>query len=227
MPTAASTTFSLTAAQRNFFELFGFLRLPGLFAPEISRLNAGFESVFAEHPTWDTNVSLHFDERRSIIPSFISKSPDLAWLLDDPRVVGIMTDLIGAHYEYAESDGNLFFCETSWHADTYAAPLEQYHVKMSFYLDELDADSGAIRLIPGSNHVGTRFADSVRNDLADPDRIHEIYGVDPRDIPFWSLPNVPGDLVMWNFRTVHSSFLGDRRRRLFSVNFREPLAVPG
>ena len=34
--------------------------------------------------------------------------------------------------------------------------------------------------------------------------------------------DLPGDVVAWNFRTIHASFNGQERRRLFSLNFKEP-----
>jgi hypothetical protein len=219
--------FTLTAEQRRFFATFGFLALPGLFRAEISRLTDGFEQVFAENPTWDTKEELHFDQRRSIIPGIVSKSADLAWLLDDHRIVGITRGLVGPDVQYAESDGNLFFCETSWHADNYSAPLQQLHVKLSFYLDPLDAESGAIRLIPGTNFWETEFASALRRDLATPASTLEAYGVRWDEIPSWPLSTEPGDLVVWNFRTVHASFNGGLRRRLFSLNYCAPVDDAG
>ncbi len=211
----------LTPQQLAFFETFGFLKVPGMFAAEVDTLTAGFEEVFGDNASWDTNEELHFNDRRSIIPAFIDKSDRLRWLKDDPRVVGLVTDILGPDHEYAESDGNVFSCDTSWHADIYAAPLDQYHLKLSFYLDPLDADTGAIRLIPGSNHHATRFATSLRRDLQTPTSVREHYGVEPADVPAWTLATQPGDLVLWNFRSIHASFGGSERRRLFSVNFRQ------
>jgi ectoine hydroxylase-related dioxygenase (phytanoyl-CoA dioxygenase family) len=103
--------------------------------------------------------------------------------------------------------------------------LEQLHVKLSFYLDPLDADSGAIRLIPGTNDWTSAFATQLRSDLATPDRVQQTLGVRWDEVPSWPLATVPGDLVVWNFRVIHASFGGSERRRLFSMNFREPAAA--
>lgn len=211
----------LSPQQLAFFETFGFLKVPGLFTDDIGTITEGFEEVFAANASWDTNEELHFNDRRSIIPAFIDKSDRLRWLRDDPRVVGIVTAILGPDHEYAESDGNVFACDTSWHADIYAAPLDQYHLKLSFYLDPLDSATGAIRLIPGSNHYQSAFASVLRSDLETPTSVREHYGVDPEDIPSWTLATEPGDLVLWNFRSIHASFGGSQRRRLFSVNYRQ------
>jgi hypothetical protein len=218
-------SYQLTPQQIAYFETFGFLRIPGLFADDMDRIVAGFEEIFGnEHePRMDTHEHLHLDQRRVIIPGFIHKSEKLGWLLDDPRTIGVVSGVIGDNWEYAESDGNLFYCESSWHPDMYSAPLNQYHVKLSFYLDSLHGESGAIRLIPGTNHHKTPFAKLLRRNLEDHARIKDIYGVDYHDIPSWTLENEPGDLVVWNFRTIHASFNGGERRRLFSMSFREPM----
>jgi hypothetical protein len=210
-----------TEQQVSFFEAFGFLHFPGLFADLADQLTEGFEEVFAEHATWDTNVDLHFEQKRSIIPAFVTKSEKLSALLTDPRVQGVVSTLLSPDHVFAESDGNIFSCETSWHADTYSAPIEQRHLKLSFYLDPISADSGAIRMIPGTNHYRTDFAERLRRDLNEPGAIASIFGVEPAAIPSWTLANEPGDLIVWNFRTIHASFNGGARRRLFSLNFRE------
>jgi len=217
----AAGGFELSPQEIAYFQTFGFLRIPGLFAADIGRITDGFERIFADQPIWETHESLHLDQRRLIIPGFIEKDPELGALLADDRVHGTVRSLMGEHYEYCQSDGNLFYCESSWHPDTYSAPLTRYHVKLSFYLDPIDSASGAIRMIPGTNFQTSRFARTLRRGLDDPVRIGEVFGVEGRDIPSWTLATDPGDLVVWNFRTIHASFNGGERRRLFSMNFRE------
>jgi ectoine hydroxylase-related dioxygenase (phytanoyl-CoA dioxygenase family) len=223
------TMTGLSQAQVRFFETFGFLRLPGLFRDEIDEINTAFDEVFAAegHPRMETYVELHGEERRQIIPQFVTKHPNLDRLRADPRVVGIVTSLLGVNYEYAESDGNLFDCESLWHSDTYGAPMLVHHVKLSFYLDSLRADSGAIRVIPGTQHFKESFATALRNGFREPADIENQFGVDPRDIPAVVLETEPGDLVVWDFRTIHASYNGQVGRRLFSINYREQQSEDG
>src|SRR5262245_58290795 len=102
-PTTAS--FSLSPQQLNFFETFGFLRIPGLFAPEIDRIIRGFEAVFGEVEVPSYSVELHYGDPRTMIgPGFIDRHEDLQWLRDDPRIMGVVASLIGDTYEYLESD---------------------------------------------------------------------------------------------------------------------------
>lgn len=212
----------LSPQQLAYFNTFGYLRLPGLFADDIGVLDAGFEEVFDNSESWDFEEWLHFDKRRSIVPQFIERSGKLSWLRDDPRVVAIATSVLGPSYEYAESDGSLFFCDTSWHPDIYGAPLEQFHLKLSFYLDPLTPGTGAIRMIPGSNHHTTAYAKALYGKLQRPEQIRETFGVNVDEIPSAAVESQPGDLLIWNYRTIHASFGGADRRRLFSVSFRQP-----
>ena len=223
---AAAEGHELSPQQIAFFETFGFVKLPGLFRAEADRLIAGFEEVFANEasPVMETNEKLHLEQRRVIALSIIDKSDDLRWLRDDPRVLGVVHALMGERYEFAESDGSLFYCESSWHADTYGAPLDQYHLKLSFYLDPLDGDSGAIRMIPGTNHFREVFGRTLRKNLMNPTKIKRIYGVEGNEIPSWPIDSQPGDVIVWNYRTIHASYNGGERRRLFSMSFREPKA---
>ena len=226
---AEAPTFRPTSQQVAFFETFGFLRFPGLFAADAEKVAAGFERVFAAegHVRMETREHLHRSERRVIIPGFIEKDPTLLALLDDRRVLGIVDGLLREEWEYAGSDGNLFYCESSWHPDTYNAPLTRMHLKLSFYLDPLSSESGAIRMIPGTNHHRTPYANALHADLKDHSRIEEIYGVPYNEIPSWTLASEPGDLIVWNYRTIHASFNGEARRRLFSMSFRKQREDPG
>ena len=212
---------TLTAAQIRYFETFGFLAIRGLFADDVERLVTGFEDVFADHAHMETHDELHFDETRQIVPGFVQKSPLLEGLPTDSRVLGIVTSLLGDQFEDAESDGNIFSCDTSWHPDTYSAPMTEYHIKLSFYLDPLGGSSGAIRLLPGTNHYTDSYPRALRRDFADAGRIQELFGVQPCEIPSYVIESTPGDVIVWNFRTIHASFGGGQRRRLFSLNFRQ------
>jgi hypothetical protein len=220
------TAGRLTEQQVRFFETFGYLRLPGLFRDDIDEIIAGFEDVFAGegHPRLETFEPLHGEQRRLIILQFISKNARLLQLLDDPRVIGVVSSLLGPDYEYAESDGNLFDCESTWHSDTYGAPMGVHHVKLSFYLDPLREDSGAIRVMPGTNFFNEEFALRLRKRMREPEKIAAEFGVDDRELPSVPLETDPGDVVVWDFRTIHASFYGGARRRLFSINFRERTA---
>ncbi len=216
----APTSYALTPTQLHFYDTFGFVVIRGLFADAVDRMERGFEEAF-KGEAHELQEPLHFDQRRVIVPGVIDRSPDLAWMLHDRRVVELVTSVLGADYEFANSDGSLFYCDTSWHPDNYGAPMTVHHVKLSFYLEPLSGTNGAIRMIPGTNFWRSEFAVAVREGVNDPAAIREVFGVEPQELPSWVLESQPGDCVVWNFRTVHASFNGNQRRRLFSLNFRE------
>jgi hypothetical protein len=213
----------LSPQQRHYFATFGFLKLPGLFATDLPWIEDEFEKLFADESlaSWENRSSLHLHQRRKIIPGFVSHSERLSCLITDPRVDGVVRGLLGDGYEYAESDGNLYWCETAWHCDIYSAPLARFHVKLCFYLEALDGSSGALRVIPGTNHHDQAFARGLRVDVNDPEKTAGRFGVDARDLPSWTIDSSPGDLIVMNFRTLHASFNGGQRRRLFTMNYRE------
>lgn len=227
------TVFRLTAAQRAFYDAFGFLRLAGLFRDEAEQLSRGFDDVFAQHDptmviTSDDDVLQRTERaagrsyRNIIAPDFVDRSA-LLRSLDlprHPRVVGVVASLVDRPVEYRASDGHRFHCDTSWHHDAYGTPLDLETIKLSFYLDRLRADSGAIRVIPGTHDLGSAFATTLRETLyRSPDGVRELYGVDAEAIPSWTLENEPGDVLVWNFRTIHASFRGREGRRSFALTF--------
>jgi hypothetical protein len=194
----ADSQYLLSPQQIHFFETFGFLKLPGLFADDIDNIVGGFEDLFGneDQPVWETNEALHGEERRLIIPGFIEQSPRLAPLQHDPRVIGVVESLVGRDHIWASSDGNLFYCESYWHPDDYAAPLHHYHIKLSFYLDDLTGNSGAIRIIPGSHFHQQTYSRTLRRDFRDADKVSEQYGIPGGDIPSITVESSPGDLIV-------------------------------
>jgi hypothetical protein len=230
--TTSATSHALTAQQVAFFDTFGFLKLPGLFRSEVGELTAAFEEVFAAtpEPMVLSNNPYHRardpqfeDAPRLTIPLFIEQHASLDPIRTDPRVVGIASSLLGPDYEYAHSDGNLFYCDVYWHLDAFGSPIQQRHIKLYFYLDALRADSGALRVIPGTGDLAGDYVTTLRRLFADPDEARASLGIDLVDVPSWTLEAEPGDVIVGNYRTMHATFGGGPRRRLFTVNFREPL----
>ena len=140
----------LTPAQLQFFDTFGYLSLPGLLADVIDEITTAFEQVW-EDRGGGHHGQLHDEKQRSCIVPFIDQHPRLCALLDDERIDGLLCDLLGEDYNYAGSDGNYYAGDTRWHSDGFKNTDHRY-IKIAFYLDELDADSGCLRVIPGSHH---------------------------------------------------------------------------
>ncbi len=205
--------------QLAFYRTFGFLRFPALFAAEIEEITAGYERI------WAGGGVTHDHKERSMIAPFADRDEYLAGLLDDPRIDGVVASLLGPDYNYASSDGNYYVGDTAWHSDhDLAAP---YHsLKIAFYLDPVDAGSGCLRVFPGSCHAGDAFADGLHRvvPLTRHNRNEEVWGVHGRDLPGYAVASSPGDMLLFNHKTKHSSWGGGTARRMFTYNFEERMA---
>ncbi len=209
----------LTKEQLAFMETFGFLGFPGLLKDRIDGITGAFEAVWAERGGGHDGKP-HDGTARSCIVPFIDQHPVLSALIDDPRVNGIFSSLLGDDFVYLGSDGNFYVDDTRWHSDTdwsgkmRGAPPRIYY-KMAFYLDPLTRESGALRVIPGSHRWGDAYAESLESQIR---KSGENWGVEGWEVPAVALETRPGDIVVFNQNTKHSAWGGGDRRRMFTVN---------
>lgn len=204
--------FHLTEQQIRHFETFGYLAFPGLMADRIDAITRDFEALW-ESRGGGHHGQPHDGKQRSCIAPFIDQSEALSALVDDPRILGIASDLLGDDFNYMGSDGNYYAGDTDWHSDGWHSTLR--HVKIAFYLDPLTRDTGCLRVIPGSHRIGDRFADSLQQQVG---RSRELWGLEGPEVPAVALETQPGDLVCFNHNTKHASFGGGARRRMFTIN---------
>lgn len=209
----------LTPQQIAFIDTFGYLVFPGLLADKIDRIIAEFESTFAVQGGGH-NGKPHDGTARSCIVPFIDQNEYLSSLVDDPRVDGIFTSLLGEEYNYLGSDGNFYVGDTNWHSDTdWSGKMRgkppRIFYKMALYLDPVTATSGALRVIPGSQHYGDEYAEALQATLRmAPDKL----GIPGSQVPAIALESNPGDVVVFNQNTKHSAWGGNNRRRMFTIN---------
>jgi hypothetical protein len=209
----------LTPQQIAFMDVFGYLVFPGLLAERIDRIIEEFERTFADHGGGH-NGKPHDGTARSCILPFIDQTEYLSSLIDDPRIDGIFASLLGDDYNYLGSDGNYYVGDTNWHSDTdwsgkmRGKPPRVFY-KMALYLDPVTGGSGALRVIPGSQHYGDRFAEELQATLR---QSQEKLGVPGNAVPAIALDSNPGDVVVFNQNTKHSAWGGSNRRRMFTIN---------
>ncbi|MFN8492649.1 MAG: phytanoyl-CoA dioxygenase family protein [Caldilineaceae bacterium] len=204
--------YQLTDAQLNFFQTFGYLSFPGLMGDRIAEIEQGFEALWASKGGGH-NGKPHDGTARSVIAPFIDQSESLSTLLDDPRIIGVATSLLGEDFNYMGSDGNYYVGDTRWHSDGWHKDI--LHIKIAFYLDPLTANTGALRVIPGSHRLGDQFADGLQQQIR---QSPEAWGTEGRDLPAIALETKPGDLVCFNHNTKHAAFGGNKNRRMFTMN---------
>jgi len=209
----------LTSQQLGFIDTFGYLVFPGLLSDKIDRIIEEFESVFTAHGGGH-NGKPHDGTARSCILPFVDQTEYLASLLDDPRIDGIFTSLLGADYCYLGSDGNYYVGDTNWHSDTdWSGKMRgkppRIFYKLALYLDPVTATSGALRVIPGSHRYGDQYAEQLQSSLR---TAPETLGIPGSQVPAVSLDSNPGDVVVFNQNTKHSAWGGSNRRRMFTIN---------
>lgn len=220
----------VSADQRLFFDAYGHVVLRGLFADEIDELSDAFDEVFDDpaNPRMDMNIIGHRWRSRFAMGAFVEIHPRLTELMTDPRLVGAARGLLGEGAAYSCSDGAVYHCETEWHYDTPTHDLDRRHVKFAFYLEPLEADRGAPRVMPGSHLLNRTYRGGpLEPYLGFDGATEERTGILGEHLPHWPLPTQPGDVVAWDFRILHSSYGRTDPRRKFALNyFSGPEAEP-
>ena len=126
--------------------------------------------------------------------------------------------MLGDDFIYRGSDANLFDCGTCWHSDTYGALLKYRNVKISFYLEKLQADNGCFRVLPGSQHFGDKFANKLQAFLKKNDSYIDDLGLEDYEIPATIIATEPGDVIVFDFRVKHATcYASKHRRRMFTI----------
>jgi hypothetical protein len=201
----------LTKEQIAFFETFGYIKFPALLKEDIHWIIEEFEQVF---PMFEES-SKHTGTKRTVVVPFIDQREKLSALLDDPRIYGILSSLLGEQFNYMGSDGNYYTGDTDWHPD--GNNDVRKHLKIAFYLDQLDGSSGALRVIPGSHKNGP-FRDDLMDMLRNPKKSMDAWGLHGSEVPAQVLDTNPGDLLVFNHKTFHSAWDGGKSRRMFTMN---------
>jgi hypothetical protein len=204
---------NLSAQQRSYFQTFGFLAFPGLFADKIDEITQTFEDIWQQHGGGHGGKA-HEGKARSALVQFIDQDARLCALLDDSRIVEIAAGLLGDDFNYMGSDGNFYVGDTRWHSDGWRLN-GMLHIKMAFYLDPVGADSGCLRVIPGSAQTEDSFAQTLQAQIG---KSEASWDVDGREVPAIPLETQPGDLILFNHNTKHAAFGGGARRRMFTMN---------
>jgi hypothetical protein len=203
----------LSSQQLAFMKNFGYLSFPGLLDDCIDQIIEAFEAVWEGHGSGHGGKP-HDGTARSCIVPFLDQSEYLSGLLDDPRVNGIFSSLLGDDFQYLGSDGNYYVGDTGWHSDGgWPRPIIYY--KMALYLDPLTRETGALRVIPGSHRYGEGYAEEIHQLVRESE---EQWGICGSEVPAMVLETHPGDVVVFNQGTKHSTWGGGDRRRMFTFN---------
>lgn len=209
---------TLTEKQIAFFKFFGYLKLPGLFADDVPELSTQFHEIFRQYDDEVVNWihETHDNRLRRTLSEATHKNAYLASLLDDPRIQGVATSLLGSGYQFRGSDVSIYDCGTNFHQDGIdTGKRNRTNIKMALYLDEIDESSGAIRIIPGSHHQGDKYFGLLFKNWVGPD----VLELATDEYPATVVPSSPGDLLLWDYRVMHATAYRGNQRRMVAYEF--------
>ena len=193
----------LNENQLQHFETFGFVVLRDLFTTdEVETLRQKYEAeldlVYADKP--------FTGEERYWTMMFHPRRPLFYSLLEDERFSAVAQQMYGDDVIGIGCDANHYVGDTGWHPDHAADPEEDvFGVKFAFYLDPVDATTGALRLIPGSHNRPFHYA--LRSSL-------ESLELEVPGVPAHVCASEPGDVVAFDMRCWHASHGGATGRRM-------------
>jgi hypothetical protein len=173
---------------------FGFVVLRRFFDPE--PLAAEIDRVLADGILRD--IPERGDIRFEYVPMMTAETPASLALLD--RAETVAATLLGGPVLPTRAKGTRYQGETPWHTDS-DLPLRT--VGFLAYLEPISAESGALRVIPGSHHP--QFSEALRGFGAARRR-------DP-SLPAHVVATEPGDMLLLDERVLHASFGGGVRRQ--------------
>ena len=204
------------------FDTFGFLVRRGCYPPgEMETISRCFDELLSEDRDGQP-----FDAARGrqSVFAFVERRPQLRAIAEDDRIYRPIEQILGSDFVWIGSAANAYVGDTYWHPDN--NDPEYRRIKVVFYLDPVRADTGCLRVIPGSHRPP--LYDELRphknkgKDAAE----HRAFGVLPHEIPFFPLESDPGDVVFFDQCTWHAAFGGSEGRRMFTLNFGQQATSP-
>jgi len=163
----------LSAKQKQFFDTNGYIHLPGLFdADEVARMRQELHELITNVEGRHRSISHSLMDEAAGFPPDPYNPQNLSGIMNqvaasdywfdhmtDPRIVGAMTDLLGANIDF--HNGKIrnkppgFECTQSWHQDF---PYERHSLPRLAaaltYLEATDLNAGATEVVPGSHLRG-------------------------------------------------------------------------
>ena len=247
----------LTQQQVAFFEVFGYLVLPGLFSDsEIVEMSEDFDKT-----ALDDRGGADFDaDRRQNITLTETKGWHNIEVRD--QLFSPLTQLFSSSdfVSIGKPGGGLYVGDTDWHPDC-AFVGTQKRIKGAIYLDTVTKDTGCLRIVPGSHknplhdqlqplrmgRIKKSLDDgSLMSNIApagESGRLeleqwqkysginmedgNTIYGVNSLDIPAANMESNPGDVVFFDQHCFHAAFGGKDGRRMVAMSWASNPTEPG
>ena len=215
----------LTETQKHQFDTFGFLLLKNLiprdemqvyidgFDETMNRANGGIP--------WD-----HTPNNRYATPFYKHNPAVYHRLLDNDLLHQAVEDLLGKDFVFFVAEAHHRHGGTGWHHDG-IAPEEQSHLKVSFFMEPVRADTGALRVIPGTHFQQMR---DRLDGWYDANGGWTVADAKASDIMPWSaaiaLESDPGDAVIFNVKVYHAAVGDTANRRVIYINYIQKPSTP-
>jgi len=210
----------LTTAQAGHFTTFGFAVLRGFLTDRAAALRAEVDAAIrdAYAATYDERVidgiSGHY------LPMAARLTPVSASLVcDDPRFIDAAERLLDGPVIPECPEGVMYFAGAGWHTDD---GIGVRGVKFAAYFGELTADTGALRLVPGSHHPEQHARLAAYRDRQLPVRTAAEAAAYQASIPGYVAATSPGDVIAFDLHTWHASVGGRDRLAWTAVYQRCP-----
>ena len=200
----------ITEGQVAHFNTFGFLLLKQVFSStEMAAITREYESfieIGEKNP-------IQAERGVTTVSSIIEMSPRLTELAIDDRIYGTIKQLLEPGFIWSGSEGQRGRSFASWHADRPGKKeLFFTRIKVHLYLDPTTKETGALRVIPGSQR-------SPYHDCLQPlhhyhdKQGHEKTADNPHpfvlegpEIPGYAIESNPGDIVFFNQSVMHAVY---------------------
>ncbi len=210
----------LTTDQADHFRTFGFAVLRGYLADRAAALRAEADAAIRDA------YAASYDERVSdgisghYLPMASRLTPVSASLVcDDPRLIDAAEQLLGGPVIPECPEGVLYFAEAGWHTDD---GIGVRGVKFAAYFDDLTADNGALRLLPGSHHPEQNARLAAYSRRRGRARDETGFAAYQANFPGYAAATSPGDVIAFDLRTWHASIGGRDRLAWNAVYLRCP-----
>ncbi len=209
----------LTPQQLAQFATFGFVLLRQAFAPEeMAAIARQADELWRE----DRESRAEEVGHRHVVP-FVEKGPLLARLPEDDRIYLSIEQLLGAGFVWGGSEGNKgSFNQTNdhqWHCDRDdQIDLQYTRIKIMMYLQAMQKDTGALRVMPGSHHMAFNKELQVLQPQQQSTSL-EAFGVPGPDLPCLPLEVEPGDVVIFNHYLFHAVYGKQEGRSYIAMKF--------
>lgn len=213
MTVLSASPMELTSGQQLHFETFGFLQKRQAIGER--RLNAILQDYHRTINSQELRLPANeVGEPPAFVASCMSDaSPSVIELATSEETLGLTERLLGHPVVCVHAFAYQRSQDTRWHSDNIDARYRG--LKLYLNLDEVDEDSGALRVIVGSHQDQMRHALIPRRYQV----AEQKFGLAAHQLPAKVLSSQPGDVSAFDLRVWHAVCGSKARRRVVELTY--------